>query len=244
MKLSANTGFLWKEHTFLERIRLAARHHFDAVEFHDEAQREDLAALKDVLAETGLPVLGLNVRMGDSFGIAVLDGAADQCKRDIDAALALADAIDCPAIHLLSGKDDQMPGARKNYVAALDHALTAGDRTVLIEPITPNGVPGYWMNDLDLAQSVLEEVDHPRLKILFDYFHITDIHGDALSRFQQTQDHIGHIQIAAHPGRSEPDTACIAFMKALVDAGYQGFFGCEYKPVDGVENGLAWRQHT
>jgi hydroxypyruvate isomerase len=35
-RFSANTGFLWKDRPFLQRIRAAAASGFDAVEFHDE----------------------------------------------------------------------------------------------------------------------------------------------------------------------------------------------------------------
>ena len=84
VRFSANTGYLWKELPFLDRIRMAARYGFHGVEFHDEAQKTDRAALKDVLAETGLPVYGLNVRMEETFGSAAIPGAGDQAKRDVD----------------------------------------------------------------------------------------------------------------------------------------------------------------
>jgi len=65
-RYSANTGYLCQELSFLDRIRRTAAHRFDAVEFHDEGQRVDREALKDVLAETGLSVVGLNVRRADT----------------------------------------------------------------------------------------------------------------------------------------------------------------------------------
>ena len=40
---SANTGYLWKELPFLDRIRSAKKHGFHSVELHDEAHFEDLA---------------------------------------------------------------------------------------------------------------------------------------------------------------------------------------------------------
>lgn len=40
--IAANTGFLFKDRPFIERIAAAAAAGFDAVEFHDEAQRENL----------------------------------------------------------------------------------------------------------------------------------------------------------------------------------------------------------
>ena len=57
-----------------------------------------------VLAETGLPVLGLNTRMGDTSGCAAVPGAEAQARADIDAAVRVADAVGAGAIHVLSGK--------------------------------------------------------------------------------------------------------------------------------------------
>ena len=87
MRFSANTGFLYKDLPFLDRIRAAAAAGFDAVEFHDEAQGADPAALAAALAETGLPVCGLNVRMGETSGCAAIPGAEAQARADIDAAV-------------------------------------------------------------------------------------------------------------------------------------------------------------
>ena len=92
-RFSANTGYLWKDLPFLDRIRQAAKYGFDGVEFHDEAQKADRAALKDVLAETGLPVYGLNVRMEETFGCAAIPGMGDQAKRDVDAAVEVATEV-------------------------------------------------------------------------------------------------------------------------------------------------------
>ena len=91
---------------FLERIGAAAAAGFDAVEFHDEAQGADPDALAAALAETGLPVCGLNVRMGDTAGCAAIPGAEAQARADIDAAVAVADAVGAGAIHVLSGRTD------------------------------------------------------------------------------------------------------------------------------------------
>ena len=97
MRFSANTGFLYKELPFLDRIRAAAAAGFDAVEFHDEAQGADPGALAAALAETGLPVLGLNVRMGETSGCAAIPGAEAQARADIDAAARVAEATSAPA---------------------------------------------------------------------------------------------------------------------------------------------------
>ena len=171
------------------------------MEFHDEAQVADPAALADRLAETGLPVLGLNVRMGETSGCAAVPGAEAQARRDIDAAAAVADAIGAGAIHVLSGKAEG-EAARASLVGNLRHALGGFGGTMLIEPICRAAIPGYFLNDLDLASAILAEVDHPRLKILFDCFHVETEHGRCLERFRRAAGLVGHVQIASVPGRT------------------------------------------
>jgi len=55
--------------------------------------------------------------------------------------------------------------------------------------------------------------------------------------------HIGHIQIADNPGRHEPGTGEIHYdflFEYLDQIGYQGWIGCEYKPLKRTEDGLGW----
>lgn len=245
-RLSANTGFLWKDRPFLERIKAAAAAGFDALEFHDEAQAEDAGRLKDVLSEAGLPILGLNIHMGESSGCAAIPERADEARRDIDAAVAVASRIGAGAVHVLAGKT-QAADAERTYLANLRHALAASDLTILIEPICRQGIPGYFLNSLDQAQRILREIDHPRLKILFDCYHIETEHGDVVNRFRDCIADVGHVQIASVPARQEPQfgpDAVLDYGRALPafrEAGYQGQFGCEYRPATTTDAGLVWR---
>lgn len=242
-RFSANTGFLWKSLPFLERIERAAAAGFEAVEFHDEAQSADPAALDDTLARSGLPVTGLNVRMGETSGCAAIPERADQARREIDAAVALAERLGAGAVHVLAGRTEAA-GAEDAFRAALTHALDAGDRTILIEPICRAKMPGYFLHDLGHAARIIDEIGHPRLKILFDCFHVEQEHGDVRARFENNVARVGHVQIASFPDRAEPFAGALDYselLPAFRAAGYAGRFGCEYTPAASVEEGLGWR---
>ncbi len=243
-QFSANTGFLWRELPFTDRIRAAAAAGFDAVEFHDEAQGSDLTQIRDILAETGLPVCGLNVRMGATAGCAALPGHEDQARRDVDEALRVAEALGAGAVHVLAGRTSA-DADRAAYTRVLRHALDAGDRTILIEPISRAAIPDYFLHDISEAAALIDEISHARLKILFDCFHIAMEGGEIQAAFDQHAARIGHVQIASVPDRHEPGTeddldpaSVIGHMQR---AGYQGPFGCEYHPRSSVEAGLSWR---
>lgn len=67
-------GLLYPSCSFAEPIRAAVKDGFDALEFHDEGQGEDRVAQCDLIAETGLPVLSLNVAIGPVAGCAAVPG--------------------------------------------------------------------------------------------------------------------------------------------------------------------------
>lgn len=243
-RFSANTGFLWKELPFLDRIRQAARHGFDAVEFHDEARLEDRTALKDVLAQTGLPVTGLNVRMGKTSGCAAFPEYADQARRDISEAAEIASDIGAGAIHVVAGVTTGEQ-AHQAYVGTLQFALEQTEATILIEPICTEQLPGYFLRNLQQADGIIAEIAHPRLKIMFDCYHVFRESGELLENFRSRVDVIGHVQISAAEGRAEPFPGEIDYgtlLPAYQQAGYSGRFGCEYRPGGPTESGLAWRE--
>lgn len=240
---SANLGFLWKELPFIERIYAAHKHGFEGVEFHDEAQDADPAALRQALDQTGLPVLSLNVRIGETSGCAAIPDLWQQARTDIDAAIKIAGFCDAKAIHVLAGKTNDTR-ARECFINTLTHAVSQSSQTILIEPICKQKVPGYFLYDLDQAVDILEQINSPRLKIMFDCYHINEQHGDVAGRFAATAHHIGHVQIASHPARAEPFPSNLDYSQLIpgfIKAGYEGAYGCEYTPVTNVEAGLTWR---
>ena len=100
---SANTGYLWKELPFIDRIKMAKRHAFNSLEFHDEAHKENLNELKSLLSETELNVNGMNVRMGDTFGCAAIPDQSEKAKNEIKEAIKIAEDLGAKALHILSG---------------------------------------------------------------------------------------------------------------------------------------------
>ena len=72
IEFSANTGFLWKEEPFLDRIRNAKNTGFECLEFHDEAQKTDIDELTKVLTDEQISSCGMNTNMGDTLGRAAI----------------------------------------------------------------------------------------------------------------------------------------------------------------------------
>lgn len=250
-RFSANTGFLYPELHFLDRIRAAATDGFDAVEFHDEGQATERAALKRCLRQTGLQVVGLNVAMRPTAGCAAIPGDHVRARHEIEEAIELADDIDAAAIHVLAG-NTRDPAARDAFIASLEFALDATDRIILIEPLCSLKMPDYFLNSLHVAAGIVDDIGRPNLKILFDCFHVEQEHGDTLSLFRANVDRIGHVQIASHPARAEPGVGPAStaggdsldyarLLPAFRSAGYNGILGCEYTPSIMGDGAFAWR---
>ena len=241
---SANTGYLWKELPFIDRIKMAKRHAFCSLEFHDEPHKENLAGLKNLLSEIELNVNGMNARMGDTFGCAAIPDQSDKARNEIKEAITIAEDLGAKALHILSGVTEYNKTSISTYISNLKFALDNSKISILIEPVCEEQLSGYFLRTIDQAAAIIDKIDHPRLKIMFDCYHIYKESGDLVKNFADHADKIGHVQIAAAENRAEPFPGALNYSDILPEfkrLGYQGAFGCEYRPSGPTEGGLGWR---
>ncbi|KAE9548691.1 hypothetical protein FO519_008089, partial [Halicephalobus sp. NKZ332] len=103
---------------------------------------------------------------------------------------------------------------------------------LLIEPINSYTIPGYFLNSMDQAVSILDKVKSENVKILFDVFHIQQIHGQITGLVKRFEGKIGHIQVAQVPDRHEPDSPGELDYKyvfnLLSSVNVNWTIGCEY----------------
>jgi sugar phosphate isomerase/epimerase len=105
------------------------------------------------------------------------------------------------------------------------------------------GHPGYQGDDIDYCADIIRQVGSPRVKLLFDIYHVQIMHGDVVARIREFgSDLIGHVHTAGVPGRGElDDTQELQYaplMKALLDAGYRGYVAQEFIPTRNAMEGL------
>ena len=65
------------------------------------------------------------------------------------------------------------------------------------------GHPGYQGDKLAYCIDILQRVGSPRLKLLFDIYHVQIQDGDIIRNLRKYKDYIGHIHTAGNPGRGE-----------------------------------------
>jgi len=252
VKLAANLSMLFTELPFLDRFAAAADAGFGAVEFlfpYEHSPDEIVRALRTNRLELALFNLPAGDWAGGMRGLAALPGREAECRAGAALALDYARAAGCRRLHLMAGitagLDPQ--ACRAAMVANLRHAaqLVEGDGIeILLEPInTRVDMPGYFHDTTAAALGLIAEAGCPNVKLQYDIYHMQIMEGDLARTIARLLPSIGHVQLADNPGRGEPGTGEIAYPWLLghIDSlGYEGFVGCEYRPVAGTAAGLGW----
>lgn len=151
----------------------------------------------------------------------------------------------------MAGKHLAKPIDENNEAFYISNLRLAANRLAaegiigLIEPINKYSVPGYYLNNYEHAVDVLKSVNSDNLKLMMDLFHLQLIRGNIINSFKELGSYIGHVQIAQAPHRHEPDVEGEVNFKFVLeklqrDAGYDGWVGCEYRPLKGSAEGLKW----
>jgi hydroxypyruvate isomerase len=250
-QFAANLSMLYPEHPFLDRFVAAARDGFQAVEylFPYAFKTDDIAAR---LKANGLQQVLFNAPPGDwdagERGLACLPGRDSEFRDGVHQALAYAQALACPRVHIMAGlvpagtdRQALMPTYLANLRWACAQAAPLGI-DLLIEPINTRDIPGFFLNRQDHAHEVLASVGAANLKVQMDLYHCQIVEGDVAMKLRQylPTGRVGHVQIAGVPQRHEPDLGELNYpylFSVLDELGYSGWVGCEYRPAAGMQPG-------
>jgi 2-dehydrotetronate isomerase len=249
-RFAANLTWLFTEYGFLDRFDAAAQCGFEVVEVL-MPYGHPAEAIAERLTRTDLTMALINAPPGNSAagerGLAAVPGRSAEFREDIARAAHYAEVTGSPRVHVLAGlagMEDRRAAEtyRDNMAFAADYLKPRGV-DVTIEPINGRDMPGYFLQDFDLAVRLMEELARPNLKLQFDLYHRQILHGDVTMALRRLMPVIGHIQIASVPGRNEPDGEELNFrflFEEIDRLGYDGFVGCEYRPRGGTREGLGW----
>lgn len=176
----------------------------------------------DACAEHGIPAViaftGYKWRDADdpNSGEISLQEGADNCVKGLKAIAAHAE--------------------KKGVTICLEHLNTRDGSHPM------KGHPGYQGDDIDYVANICRRVGSPRVKLLFDIYHVQVMNGDVIRRLEECMDVIGHIHTAGNPGRAElDDNQEINFppiMRKIVQLGYKGWVGHEFIPTRDALSGL------
>ncbi len=94
--------------------------------------------------------------------------------------------------------------------------------------------PAYQCDSSAWGLQVVKAVNSPRVKLLFDIYHMQIMEGNLIQTITENSQWIGHFHTAGVPGRYEPDDTqeinYAAVSRAIAASGYDLFVGHEYRP--------------
>ncbi len=251
-KLAANLTMLFTDVPFLDRFAGAKQAGFKFVEFlfpYDYPAEQ----VKEKLDTNGLQAVLFNLPSGNwgagDRGIAASPNRVEEFRAGVKTAMAYTGILGVPRLNCLAGK--LVPGYsreehRKTLVENLRFAADALREIgvkLIVEPINPFDIPGFFLNRVQDVLEVIAEADRPNLYVQYDVYHAQRTEGNLVQILREHLAKIEHIQIADNPGRHQPGTGEInyPFLFAEMDRlGYQGYVGLEYVPSPGTLTSLGW----
>ena len=103
--------------------------------------------------------------------------------------------------------------------------------------------PGNQCDHTAFGAAVCERVNSPRVKLLFDIYHMQIMEGDVIRNLRANIKWIGHFHTAGVPGRNDlDDTQELNYRgicRAIAATGYDLYVGHEYRAKGDVVESLA-----
>jgi hydroxypyruvate isomerase len=172
----------------------------------------------------------------------------DRIVREIEHNLELAAKWGIPNLICFSGNRgglDDEAGAEmtaENLRAVVGMAEDAGVTLVMELLNSKVDHHDYQCDHVVWGAHVCDMVGSPRVKLLYDIYHMQIMDGDIIHTIQDYHTYFGHYHTAGVPGRHEIDETQELYYPAIVRAiqatGYDGYLGQEFLPAGDPIEGL------
>lgn len=95
--------------------------------------------------------------------------------------------------------------------------------------------PDYMADHTAWGVQVMQEVNSPHVKLLYDIYHMQIMEGDLIATITKNMAWMGHFHTGGVPGRHELDATqeveWRGVMSAIAGAGFKGYVGHEFVPT-------------
>jgi len=190
--------------------------------------------------EHGLAIVAVNGHRSIEEGLNRRENH-DRIEREITANLDLATLWGIPTLIVFSGNRRGLDDAAGAEITAEGLRRVAGAAedagvTLVLELLNSKiDHPDYQADRTAWGVRVCDMVDSPRVKLLYDIYHMQIMEGDIIRAIQDNAPYIGHYHTAGNPGRHEIGVAqelyYPAIMRAILATGYDGYVGQEFIPA-------------
>jgi hydroxypyruvate isomerase len=244
MKLSLCLEMLFVDRPFVERMAIASRLGYRAIEFWNWRDK-DIPAVAGAAARHGLTIAAMS---GNRNHALIDPDAGPGLMEEMDQVFEAAEQLNCRNIMMLSdvlsGDGSAVPiGSRpheEKFEAVLKNLrmLAAHPRaeafTLLLEPLnTALDHRGCFLNHSAPGVELVKRAASRRIKVLYDIYHMSMMDENVLTEIENNLEWIGYLHVADLPGRHQPGTGKIdypAINALLKRVGYDGFIGMEFSP--------------
>src|SRR4051812_32531398 len=187
---------------------------------------------------------GLECAMANGFGAIPVGfnrpDNHDKLVADAERMIPLVAAAGVPNIVVFSGNRAGLSDGEgiANCIAGLKRVTPAAERhnvTLCLEMLNSKvDHKDYQADHTAWAVQVVQGVGSPRLRLLYDIYHMQVMEGDIVATIRANAAHIAHFHTGGVPGRAEiDDTQELNYrrvMQAIADLGFTGFVGQEFVP--------------
>ena len=246
MKFGACIDTLYTEYPWWDRFKAAQENGFDYVEFWDW-RSIDLKKTKYYADLAGIRISGFN---GDADYSLVDPSHRTDYLAFLKQSIAAARMLNAPSVTIHSNALGKS-GLVVNHYCNLSHTVKlcsmfdmlreavkiAEDNDIFLHLEALNVYTDHVGNFLETTQmgaEIVRMINSPKLKLLYDVYHMQINEGRICETLCNYIDCIGHVHIADSPGRHEPGTGEINFshvLSYLQQLDYQGIVGCELFPA-------------
>ncbi len=236
-RFAANVEMWWGRLPFLERIRRAHALGFPAIEFWPW-NNKDLPAVADLCGELSVEVAQFTA-WGFRPGLNETKHH-DRFVETIEKSCESAHQLRCKKMTVVGGNDVQgmtQQQMHENIIEGLRRAAPVAEKHNVMMILEPMNIrvdhKGHCLYGSEAAVAICRAVDSPMVKINWDLYHCHISEGDLCGHLRDGFDQLGYVQLADHPGRTEPGTGEIHYPRVLKEVaalGYTGFVGVECRP--------------
>ena len=190
---------------------------------------------------------GLVCSMGYGGGGSIRDGLNNPANHDrivnnLIAAMPKAAALGVPnLITFFGNRAGHAATARRSTTAspALNRLKGAAEQhgvTICVELLNSKVDHKDYQGDrTPFGVEVVAAVNSPRVKLLYDIYHMQIMEGDVIRTIREHHQHIAHYHTGGVPGRHELDDTqelqWPAICRAIVETGFKGFLAHEFVPM-------------
>lgn len=255
VKVSVCIEVFYTNLPFAERIRRCAQLGIPAIEFWKwDTPEKDLGRLKEILDETGVKVSTFCANLldewpdGDVGGSLVKPQERNVFIKRLEETMIVAKKLGAPNVIVLSGNRYPMLTdfeQERTMVEGLREGVRIAEAEgvgLLLEPLnTLVDHNGYFLDSSKRGFDIVRQIDSPKLKILYDVYHMQLMEGNIISTIEENIRWIGHFHIAGVPGRHEPGTGELNYShicEIIDQLSYDGYVGLEYMPELDFEESL------